>query len=284
MKKIDKELLTKAGKDRFLSDYHYAVYEYYRSTKIIKEFDIEGIDYAKAMILDDGCGSGGITVSLGEESALAVGIDISPKFKDAAVKLSNELKIDRAKFIQSDGCALPFKNDVFDLIISHSVIEHVNDPLNYLHEACRILKPGGILFLETPPYYSFEGTHLPKPAFPIPFQLFIPRTALYRIYLFIGKRWPGFFRDGRKGSALFCGMERGERPRLEELNKMRIGKIRRLVGKTQLSISSEKLYHPSGFDKIFPGFIISFLKRFPLTRNFVVNTYKIFLLKTRKAV
>jgi len=284
MKTIDKELMTKAGKDRFLSDYHYAVYEYYRSTKIIKEFDSEGIDYAKAVILDDGCGSGGITVSLGEESALAVGIDISPKFKDAAVKLSDELKINRAKFIQSDGCALPFKNGVFDLIISHSVIEHVNDPLNYLHEACRILKPGGLLFLETPPYYSFEGTHLPKPAFPIPFQLFIPRTVLYRIYLFIGKRWPEFFRDGRKGSALFCGMEKGEHPRLEELNKMRIGKIRRLVGKTQFSIYNEKLYHPSGFDKIFPSFIISFLKWLPLTRNFVVNTYKIFLLKTRKAV
>jgi SAM-dependent methyltransferase len=277
-------MLAKAGEDRFLSDYHYAVYEYYRSTKIIKEFDNEGIDYAKAVILDDGCGSGGITVSLGEESALAVGIDISPKFKDAAVKLSDELKINRAKFIQSDGCALPFKNSVFDLIISHSVIEHVNDPLNYLQEACRILKPGGILFLETPPYYSFEGTHLPKPAFPIPFQLFIPRTALYRIYLFIGKRWPEFFRDGRKGSALLCGMERGEHPRLEELNKMKIGKIRRLVGKTQFSISREKLYHPCGFDKIFPGFIISFLKWLPLTRNFVVNTYKIFLLKSRKAV
>lgn len=282
MKTIDKKMLAKAGKDRFLSDYHYAVYEYYRSAKIIKELDLEGIDYDKTIILDDGCGSGGITVSLGEECALAVGIDISPRFKNAAVKLSDELKLDRAKFIQSDGCALPFKSDVFDLIISHSVIEHVNDPLNYLSEACRILKPGGILFLETPPYYSFEGTHLPKPAFPIPFQLFIPRTALYRIYLFIGKRCPGFFRDGRKGSALFCGIARGESPRLEDLNKMKIGKIRRLVGKTKFSISSEKLYHPNGFDKIFPGFIISFLKWFPLTRNFVVNTYKIFLVKSRK--
>jgi SAM-dependent methyltransferase len=282
MKTIDAKMLAKTGKDRFLSDYHYAVYEYYRSAKIIKEFDNERIEYAEAIILDDGCGSGGITVSLGEESALAVGIDIFPRFKNAAVKLSRELKLNRAKFIQSDGCALPFKSDVFDLIISHSVIEHVNDPLNYLREACRILKPGGFLFLETPPYYSFEGTHLPKPAFPIPFQLFIHRNALYKIYLFFGKRWPGFFRDGKKGSALFCGMSRGESPRLEELNKMKIGKIRRLVGKTRFSISSEKLYHPRGFDKILPGFIISFLKWFPLTRNFVVNTYKIFLIKSRK--
>ena len=47
MKTIDKELMTKAGKDRFLSDYHYAVYEYYRSTKIIKEFDSEELTMLK---------------------------------------------------------------------------------------------------------------------------------------------------------------------------------------------------------------------------------------------
>lgn len=279
MKTIDKELLNKAGKDRFLSDYHYAVYEYYRSAKVIKELDNEGIDYSDAIILDDGCGSGGITVSLGEESRMAIGIDIASKFKYSAVKLSDELRIKKTKFLQSDGCALPFKNDVFDLIISHSVIEHVNDQLSYIKEAYRLLKPGGILFLETPPYYSFEGTHLPKPAFPVPFQLFIPRSLLYRMYLFMGKRWPGFFRDGRKGSALFSGMARGEKPKLESLNKMRIGKLKRLVGKTNFIVKSEKKYHPGGFDKIFPGFIISFLKWFPLTRNFVVNTYKLFLLR-----
>jgi ubiquinone/menaquinone biosynthesis C-methylase UbiE len=140
MKVIEKDKLQKTGRDRFLSDYHYALYEYYRSAKIIKELDNEKVAYKNAKILDDGCGSGGITVSLGEECKIAVGIDIAPKFKNTATKLTKELKIKNAFFLQSDGCALPFEKDTFDLIISHSVIEHTFEPLKYLKEAFRVLK------------------------------------------------------------------------------------------------------------------------------------------------
>lgn len=279
MKIINKEKLHKAGQDRFLSEYNYAVYEYYRSAKIIKELDNENIPYNDAKVLDDGCGSGGISVSLGEECKMAVGIDIAPRFEETAMRLARELKIKNAFFIQSDGCALPFENDSFDLVISHSVIEHTDKPLKYLQEAYRVLKSGSILFLETPPYYSFEGTHLPKPALPIPFQLIMPRFLLYRFYLSISKRHPEFFRGGVKGSALLTNIKNGKKPEIEPLRKMKIGKLRRLIGKTGFEIKNEKLYYPKGFEKILPRFVIDSMTRFPLTRNFIVNTYKVFLIK-----
>lgn len=284
MREINKPALEKAGKTRFESDYNYAVYEYQRSPKIIKELDNEGIDYRNSIILDDGCGSGGITVSLGEECKMAVGIDIAPKFEKTAVRLAKELKLKGAHFLQSDGCALPFSDDSFDLIISHSVIEHTDYPLKYLEEAFRILKNGGILFLETPPYYSFEGTHLPKPAVPIPFQLFLPRRVLYSLYLHISKKHPGFFRDGINGSALLTSIKKGKTPEMEPLNKMKIGKLLKYSKKAGFKVMKEKRYYPKGFNKIMPRFIISLMIKLPLTRNFVVNTYKLFLVKNEKVI
>jgi|GEM_PF-661476 len=282
MKDINTELLEKAGDKRFLSDYHYALFEYYRSPKIFQELDREKIDYS-GKILDDGCGSGGIAVSFAEECRLVFGLDICSKFEGTGIKISNERKIKNLKFIQGNGCNLPFKDNYFDLVISHSVIEHTNSPEDYISEAYRVLKPGGIFFLETPPYYSFEGTHLPKPKRPIPFQLFLPRRLLYKIYYFIGKRRPHWFRGGVNGSALFSSTQiQGELPKLENLQKMTIGRLRRLIKKSDFVIMNEKVYYPNGLNKILPEFATAFLSHFPLTRNFIVNTYKLFLQKPSK--
>ena len=45
---------------------------------------------------------------------------------------------------------LPFRDDSFDLVISHHVIEHVNDQLAHLLELKRVLKPEGRLYLGCP--------------------------------------------------------------------------------------------------------------------------------------
>jgi SAM-dependent methyltransferase len=49
---------------------------------------------------------------------------------------------------------LPYASQSFDLVVSMDVIEHVPEPLPWLHEALRVLKPGGQLFLTTPNYGS----------------------------------------------------------------------------------------------------------------------------------
>ncbi|MES1173092.1 MAG: methyltransferase domain-containing protein [Myxococcales bacterium] len=55
--------------------------------------------------------------------------------------------------LNADG-TLPYENGRFDAVISMDVIEHVVDPLPWLNEALRVLKPGGLLFLTTPNYAS----------------------------------------------------------------------------------------------------------------------------------
>jgi SAM-dependent methyltransferase len=52
------------------------------------------------------------------------------------------------------GSPLPYVDSRFDAVISMEVIEHVVDPLPWLKEVLRVLRPGGTLFLTTPNYAS----------------------------------------------------------------------------------------------------------------------------------
>lgn len=62
---------------------------------------------------------------------------------------------------------LPFKDDVFDAVLSLHVLEHVADPFTCARELCRVLKPGGTLLACTPmitpqhgvPHHFFNPTH-----------------------------------------------------------------------------------------------------------------------------
>ena len=75
------------------------------------------------------------------------------------------------RFALADGMALPFPAGVFDLVLSHAVIEHVADAPLYLRECARVLAPGGRVYLSTAPYLSFAGAHLPRLRIPVPLHL-----------------------------------------------------------------------------------------------------------------
>jgi hypothetical protein len=55
------------------------------------------------------------------------------------------------------GEKLPFKNAVFDAVLSCAVLEHVRDPFACAKEILRVLKPGGTLYCQAPFLQPFHG-------------------------------------------------------------------------------------------------------------------------------
>jgi SAM-dependent methyltransferase len=53
------------------------------------------------------------------------------------------------QWLLADGRCLPFAGASFGNVFAFDVIEHIEDDRAMLHEACRLLKPGGTMWLST---------------------------------------------------------------------------------------------------------------------------------------
>jgi SAM-dependent methyltransferase len=72
---------------------------------------------------------------------------------------------------------LPFETAQFDLIWCSHVIEHLREPLEFLEECKRVLKPGGHLILRTPDIQKFKFSFWRDPTHVSPFT----KTSLEKI-------------------------------------------------------------------------------------------------------
>lgn len=57
--------------------------------------------------------------------------------------------------VRGDIGRLPFANGHFDMVISRSVIEHLEDPPQVFREFARVLRPGGKVVIITPNKYDY---------------------------------------------------------------------------------------------------------------------------------
>jgi len=72
-----------------------------------------------------------------------------------AVDQGADVQMGRDKGLNVQRCdidveALPYPDGFFDVVLFMSVIEHLYFPRHAVDEIARVLKPGGLLFLETP--------------------------------------------------------------------------------------------------------------------------------------
>lgn len=129
----------------------------------------DGLSLEGQFVADVGCGDGAIDLGLvhrGRPREL-IGFDLEPvdvgwlerEARQAGV-LDDGLPPE-LRFEVCSSTALPAATHSFDAVVSWSTFEHVQEPVRTLREVRRILRPGGVLFLQIwPLFHSQHGGHV----------------------------------------------------------------------------------------------------------------------------
>lgn len=269
MRRIDERAIKAHADLRFRSEYDYALFEYYRSAKVIAFLERAGVGI-RGRVLDAGCGGGGMPLSLAEEADLVVGIDPAERFQEAGVRLGRERKQENLTFALADGMFLPFRDRTFDMVLSHAVIEHVADAPLYLRECARVLAPQGHVYLSTAPYLSFAGAHLPRLKVQVPLHLIIGRRAAFGTFRFLARHAAWTLKEPAHENSFIRAARRGEVKHDDLLEKVRVSRLRRQIADAGLRIVREEL-HVTATVRRLPAAVGRWLRDSTLTQDALIS-------------
>lgn len=103
-------------------------------------------------LLEVGCGDGDFLVEAEEAGFLVTGVELaSAACEQARARLKHGEVV--CGLLEKSGLT----EESFDLCVLSDVIEHVRDPLAFLREVHRLLKPGGAIFIATPSLGSWSA-------------------------------------------------------------------------------------------------------------------------------
>ncbi len=100
-------------------------------------------------VLDLGTGTAQIPIVLCQQQpdCRVMAIDLSIEMLDLGrYNIEAEGLIERITLDHVDAKDLPYEDDMFDTVISNSIIHHVADPTTVLSGAVRVVRAGGLLF------------------------------------------------------------------------------------------------------------------------------------------
>ncbi|WP_366657882.1 metalloregulator ArsR/SmtB family transcription factor [Fodinicurvata sp. EGI_FJ10296] len=98
-------------------------------------------------LLDIGTGTGRIIEVLGDRAERAIGIDLSREMLAVARANLERAGFKSAQVRQGDLYQLPVPRASVDVAVMHQVLHYMEDPLDAIAEAGRVLKPGGLLLI-----------------------------------------------------------------------------------------------------------------------------------------
>lgn len=105
---------------------------------------------AGARILDIGCGTGNILRLAKPHFRECWGADLSGSLLRELARRFDGLRLQRG-----DAGRLPFRGGAFDVVSYYGVLHHILDHDRTLAEAHRLLRPGGVLYIDHDPNYFF---------------------------------------------------------------------------------------------------------------------------------
>lgn len=185
------------------------------------------------VVVDIGCGAGGKSIYYASCGAKKVyGLEILEKYKEEADSLAKELSMsDKFEFVAGDSAALPFEDNFADTIIVNDAMEHVSNPEKTLSEILRVLKKGGRVYINFPPYHHPFGAHL-SDAIYIPWvHLFFSEKALIEGY----KELVGNIPDGKERISFRISENENGKEYFSYINKMTIKRFKKIIKKMDIS-------------------------------------------------
>ncbi len=97
----------------------------------------------KGRVLENGCGVGMYVEKLAAHGGTVIGLEYDRE-------RATEAHARSAHIVNAAGEFVPLPSETFDLILSHEVIEHVQDDRAAIREMVRVLKPNGRIALFCP--------------------------------------------------------------------------------------------------------------------------------------
>lgn len=146
-------------------------------------------------ILDFGCGTGATVIEGRRRGLDIVGVE---RFYDGASRRADAVRsgvLGRWVFEMIDD-RMPFPDEVFDLVLSNEVFEHVEDLAPALRDIDRVLKPEGKMIAIFPSREVLREGHIG-----VPFVHRLPRGRLrFRYTVMMARFGFGYHRQGRSAT------------------------------------------------------------------------------------
>lgn len=136
-----------------------------------------------AVAVDVGSGDGYGVRFLAERGARAIGID---REREAVVPANSKYVSERCSFVQADARAIPLQSGIAALVTSMQVLEHLEEPAEYVAEIRRLLRPDGVAVICTP-YSESKSFRFQPEVSPYHVQEYDPRNLRALLGLAFGR-------------------------------------------------------------------------------------------------
>jgi len=218
----------------------YGEWQYEKGADTLKSyegfFDIEKDNiFAGKIVVDIGCGEAGKTLFYAKHGVERIfGVEVLGKYGEQANGLAHKLGLsDKFEFITSDAANLPFEDGSIDVIIANDAIEHVDEPERVIKECLRVLKVGGKLYMNFPPYYHPFGAHL-SDAIGMPWvHMFFSEQTLIDVYKDAVKNLP----DGKDRIEFRISKDEKGLEYFSYINKMTVKRFKKIKSELDLNVA-----------------------------------------------
>jgi len=117
----------------------------HREKTILERTNWQKEYFKDKLILECGCGAGADTEILLKFGAQVIAVDLAGGF----VAKENLITSEKLQIVQADIANLPLKENYFDIVFCHRVIQHTPDPADTLEHILKYVKTGGGVFVHS---------------------------------------------------------------------------------------------------------------------------------------